>query len=364
MAWDARGNWIPDTKRELMEKAPVTQQAQSLTGLLSTTAGTPPPAAGTSPIGGLLSTSTSATPPGAQSLTTGEQVQSGAAANPVITPTPAPTPTPTATPAPTPTPLPTYTPHTPNPNPPATNFTMPAAPTLEDDSVTGRLNGLLSSNSPYMQAAREAGIRAGQCARSRQQLDCWRQQRGGGDCRGCTHRLAGSAADRAAQSGGDGELLPAPQHHDPSAALGQCRMAASVGTAHQRARPSGHERQFSAFSRLLAQGDIEKAIEKMREGNALTQTQINANVSLIGSYMSAFAELSKSENIPAEARDAYMGEFLRVTQSGQGLVNALSGVNVTWPGTPGTPARTPGAHWNAGARQAAIRAHRSLKSKR
>jgi hypothetical protein len=83
-------------------------------------------------------------------------------------------------------------------------------------------------------------------------------------------------------------------------------------------------------------------------------------VSLIGSYMSAFAELSKSENIPAEARDAYMGEFLRVTQSGQGLVNALSGVNVTWPGAPGTPGGT-GTPGTTGGYTAA---RRSLKSRR
>ena len=92
----------------------------------------------------------------------------------------------------------------------------------------------------------------------------------------------------------------------------------------------------AALDRLLKQGDIEKAIEAMRESNALTQTQINANVSLIGTYMGAIAQIAGNPDIPSSARNALMAEFLRVNQQGQALVNALSRVTVTWPGQTGT----------------------------
>jgi hypothetical protein len=221
--------------------------------------------------------------------------------------------------------------------PPATNFAMPDKPTLEDDSVTGRLNGMLASNSPYMQAARMAGIRQA-------------------NSRGLTNSSIAAGNSEAAAIAAAAPL--ASQEAQQIAARNQAAMESwyqlrNSSTVQQLSDNAAWQRQSAqltnalqlqgmsdtaAMGRLIAQGDIEKAIEKMREDNSLTQTQINANVSLIGSYMSAFAELSKNENLPAEARDAYMAEFLRVTQQGQGLVNALSGVSVTWPGqTPGTP---------------------------
>jgi hypothetical protein len=74
---------------------------------------------------------------------------------------------------------------------------LPDKPDAGRRQRTGRLNGLLASNSPYMQAAREAGIRAANARGLTSTARLRRQQRGGGDCRGCSHRVAGSAADRA-----------------------------------------------------------------------------------------------------------------------------------------------------------------------
>jgi hypothetical protein len=89
---------------------------------------------------------------------------------------------------------------------------------------------------------------------------------------------------------------------------------------------------------------IEKAIATMNDTTSMTQTQINANIALMTSYMSALTNLANNPDIPADARNQYMAELLRVSQSTQGLVNALSGTEVTWPTTPGTtppPTGTP-----------------------
>lgn len=294
MAWNAQGQWVADPVVDGQKS--VTNQAASITGLLS-------------PQTQATTTNSNVTTPqtAAPAVTTGEGAQQANAAAGTVGP---------------------------NPNPPPSGFVMPDKPTLEDDSVVGRLNGLLDSNSPYMQAARMAGVRQA-------------------NSRGLTNSSIAAGNSEAAAIAAAAPI--ASQEAQQIAARNQSAMdnwyqLRNSTTVQQLSDNAAWQRQAAqltnalqlqgmsdtaAMTRLLAQGDIEKAIETMRESNALTQTQINANVSLIGSYMSAFAELSKNENLPADARNAYMAEFLRVTQQGQGLVNALSGVTVDWSKIPG-----------------------------
>ena len=202
---------------------------------------------------------------------------------------------------------------------------MPAAPTPVDASVATQLTGLLASDSPYLALARNAGMRtAGR--------------------RGLVNSsiAAGSAEAAAIAAAAPIASQDASQLHATNQTnlegWTSLRNATALEQMQENARVWAQQDQniqqillnnstnSSAMERLLKQGDIESAIALMREDKALTQTQINANVSLLGNYMNAFAELSKNENIPSDVRDAYLREFQRVTGSGQSLVNALSGM--------------------------------------
>lgn len=235
-----------------------------------------------------------------------------------------------------------------NPAPAGTvNTTATPAPTPGDASVESRLTGLLSSDSPYMKLARAGGQR--QAAR-----------------RGLLNSSIAAGASEAAAIAAAAPIASqdaAQQHQINQTNLEgdiQLRNAQQLQTQQDA---SAKERlnleltnridlqtlgDSAAMERLLKQGDLEKVLQEMRNDNALTQTQINANVSLLGNYMQAFATLSQNPELPASARDAYMREFLRVTQSGQALVNALSGVEVTWGGSGTTQQPAPVVNTSGG----------------
>lgn len=295
MAWDAQGKWIPDDKAatQVDEAAPVNQQTQQLSGLMGTTA-------------------TKSTTQ-AQTLQPGDPRTAG--------------PMPAAD-------QPTAAKPNVQVNGGPRTATSPGAPPLPGDaSVENRLTGLLSSNSSYMKLARSAGQRNA-------------AKRGLGN----SSIAAGAAEAAAIAAAAPIASQDAAQAHqrNQSQLEGdlQLRNATTLQTQQDAAAAERLNSELgnritlqdmgdaSAMERLLKQGDLEKILQDMRNDNALTQTQINANVSLMSNYMQAFATLSQNPELPASARDAYMREFLRVTQSGQALVQALSGTQVTWPSTP------------------------------
>lgn len=314
MAWDAQGKWIPDDKAPA-ETASVTTQQQQLTGLL----------AGGAPAGAQTMTAAAKNP--------GYVDDSGMApALPAGTGKTGPTrrvddsgmgPTPGSI--------------TPGGPPPAggTGTGPNGQPLPGDATVEGRLNGLLDSNSPYMRLARTAGQRN---AARRGLLN---SSIAGGASEAAAIAAAAPIASQDAQQAfqrgqtqleGDLQLRNATtlQSQQDSAAAERLNLELGNRITLQDMGDA------SAMERLIQQGGIEKALQELRNSNDLTQTQINANVSLLSNYMQAFATLSQNPELPASARDAYMREFLRVTQSGQALVQALSGVSVTWPGAGGT----------------------------
>lgn len=331
MAWTGDNRWVEDTEQSFFGSRWL-QQALSngaalpnISGLLGTTA--PPPTSGniTLPSGETpVPVPTTPTPTAAPLPV------------PTATPTPTPTPTPSPTPAPTPAdlsqastiPVPTV------PNAPAP-YVPPPAPTAANASVADQLTGLLASDSPYMKLARAAGERTAHR----------RGMQNSSLAAGASEAAAIAAAAPIASQ--DASQIHA-RNQTELEGWTQLRNATTLQDRQDAAamwrQLSGQHNQIlmqnssnlSAMERLLAQGDIEQAMQVMRDTSALTQTQINANVSLLSNYMSAFATLASNPELPASARNAYMREFLRVTNAGQGLVNALSGTEVNWPGTGGT----------------------------
>lgn len=214
------------------------------------------------------------------------------------------------------------------------------APISADASVVTQLNGLLASDSPYMQLARAAGERSA-ARRGLQNSSI----------------AAGSSEASAIAAAAPIASQDASQIHQRNQTAfeswNQYRNATGLQSQQDK---SAMERltaeltsrlqlqgmgDTSAMARLIAEGDIQKAVATMQQSGELTRTQISANVSLIDNYMSSFATIAANEKIPAAARNAYLNQFLQTMQSGQGLVNALSGMTVTWPGAPPTTTTTP-----------------------
>lgn len=228
----------------------------------------------------------------------------------------------------------------------------------EDDSVIPRLNGLLASDSTYMQTARAAGTRTA----SRRGL--------------LNSSIAAGAAESAAIAAG------APLASQDAQQIAQKNMAVLEGGINLSNTREINEQQneaarvaqaadFAGRGDLMArEADYTRARDVMIEQGAtaqqlrefeqrtreqgenlasserqallsadtnILQTQIAANSSLSGSYLNAFSQLAGDPNIPANVRNTYIAEFQRVMTQGQNLIRALDTTQVNWGGTP-TPA--------------------------
>lgn len=376
MAWTADGRWVRTYDEEFGPGS----------GLLGVNVGAPPkgntgflPPNVDGGAGGMLSVPLSYDPNNQQDPNAAQAYVPPAAPGPTPTPapiingTPVPTPTPTPTPVPAPTPTPTPAPvpvpapvptpaptptGTPTPTPPPAStipvpttpalpapYVLPDAPTPVDASVAGQMNGLLAANSPYLTLARQAGLRtAGRRGLLNSSIAA-----------GSSEAAAIAAAAPIASQ--DAAQLHAANMENLSS-WNQLRNATTIEQMQESAKIWSQMDQnvqqiilqnstnASAMERLLAQGQIESAIALMREDKALTQTQINANVSLLSNYMTAFAQLASNPDLPASARDAYIAEYMRVVQGGSSLIGALSGNPTSLPnagtgtGAGGIPAGT------------------------
>jgi hypothetical protein len=373
MAWTSTGRYVDDLSRPLLlanDGGSVATQTQQLSGLLGTTSTTPKTTTpGTvtdlpNPSVPIVGTTSKTRTPGTVTDLPNPSVPTNGTTTPTPTPTPAPGPviTPGPTVPPTPatvpvftTPAPTPVPAGPSGTPPPSNYQLPASPTLQDASVETRLNGLLASDSPYIQQARIAGERQ---ANARGLLN---SSIAGGNSEAAAIAAAAPIASQDAQQiqqqnitalEGWNQLRSATTVQQLSDNAAWQRQAAQLTNALDLQGMS----DTSAMSRLIAQGNIQAAIQQMQDSNSLTQTQINANVALIGNYMTAFSALAQNPDVPAAARDAYMAEYLRVTQQGQALTNALTGIQVAWPGGGGPATPVHGGEFYTGPAKADIMA--------
>lgn len=240
----------------------------------------------------------------------------------------------------------------------------------EDDSVVTRLNGLLGSDSAYMQTARAAGQRTA----SRRGL--------------LNSSIAAGAAESAAIAAGaplasqdaqqtfqrnqatlEGNITLDNQtqlNEQQNAAALEQQAADFTGRGGLMAQEAEFTRQRDI---LIAQGATEAQLrefdQRTQEQTALLasqerqqllaadtnilQSQIAANSQLSSTYLSAFSTLASDPNIPASTRNAYIAEFQRILTQGQALIGATQGVPLNWGGTPaptggsGLPAPTGGA---------------------
>lgn len=241
----------------------------------------------------------------------------------------------------------------------------------EDDSVATRLTGLLASDSPYMQQARQAGMRT---AGRRGLLN--------------TSIAAGSAETAAIAAGAPIASQDASQtfqrnqavleggiNFDNSSRLQTQQFEGQLGLQRDSAanqltameREAGYQRerdmllaegataqQMREFEQRTAEQERNLAADMERQTAALSsnertallgadtnilQSQIAANSALTGQYLQAFSTLAGDPNIPAEVRNAYIAEFRRVMQVGQGLINVVQNTPLTW--GPGATAAQP-----------------------
>lgn len=210
---------------------------------------------------------------------------------------------------------------------------MPAEPGQDDASVANQLTGLLAKDSPYLTLARQSGLRTA----SR---------------RGLLNSSIAAGASEAAAIAAAAPIASqdaAQIHQRNQVRLEAWNQLRNATTVQGMQEAGANYRQLSgernaiilnnstnqaAFDRLMAQGEIEKAMEILRSQNNMKQTQVNAQVSLIGNYMTAFGQLASNPELPSSARSTYQREFLRVTNQTQALINALAGVQVTFPAAP------------------------------
>lgn len=232
----------------------------------------------------------------------------------------------------------------------------------EDDSVVTRLNGLLSSDSAYMQTARAAGTRTA----SRRGL--------------LNSSIAAGAAESAAIAAGaplasqdaqqtfqrnqatlEGNITLDNQtelNEQQNAAALEQQAADFEGRGGLMAQEAEFTRQRDV---LIAQGATEAQLrefdQRTQEQTALLasqerqqllaadtnilQSQIAANSQLSSTYLSAFSTLASDPNIPAATRNAYIAEFQRILTQGQALIHTTSSVPLNWGGNP-APAPTGG----------------------
>ena len=231
----------------------------------------------------------------------------------------------------------------------------------EDDSVVTRLNGLLDSNSSYIQTARAAGTRT---ASRRGLLN--------------SSIAAGAAESAAIAAGAPLASQDAQQTFQRNQAVlegginlsntttvnNQQNAAAAAAQAADFTGRSGLMSQEAEFTRqrdlLVAQGATEAQLREFTQRTAeqtaqlssaerqqllaadtnILQSQIAANSQLSSQYLQAFSTLASDPNIPANVRNAYIAEFQRVMTQGQNLINVVGTTPVNWGGTPTSPPQT------------------------
>lgn len=223
--------------------------------------------------------------------------------------------------------------------------------TPEDDSVSGKLNGLLASDSPYIKQARQAGTRDA-------------AKRG---------LLNSSIAAGSAETAAIAAAAPiASQEASQTAQKNQATLEGNINydntsrlqTQQDDAALTRQRDQNVATSALQTQSD-QSALERQRDQNtsnlnlqqvsdqnartrgldqiasndrqALLQAdttiasqRMAANSQIASNYLAALGQLTSNEKVPAEARNAVIAEFQRVSQASQTYANTISNITLTW----------------------------------
>ena len=206
---------------------------------------------------------------------------------------------------------------------------LPAEVQDENDSVADQLTGLLSSDSRYIQLARQAGERQAQT-------------------RGLQNSsIAAGASEAAAIAAG---MPIASQDADIISRRNQTRLEGDINrrnslelqgaqdtAALQRLREQIKSNEsLSAAERESRMAAIDAEIASrertslLNAETSLQTSQIAANSQLTSTYISGLAQLSSNPEIPASERARLIAEYQRVTQQSQAYAQTVSTVPLNY----------------------------------
>lgn len=237
-----------------------------------------------------------------------------------------------------PTPTPTTAPvagGTPAPTPPASpGTTTPAAPT--NKTVAGLLDGLLSSDSRYIQLARQQGLRTGA---SRGLLN-GSLSAGASEAAAIAAALPIASQDAQVYANKDQAILEGGISKENALALQSAqdktamdRLRASIASNEKLAANASADQKAALQAQIAS--DKEKLAASERQAllaaeTSLQQSKIAANSNVTGSYLQALGStMSNPELAPAD-RAKLIAEYQRVTNTGATYAAAATKVPLTY----------------------------------
>jgi hypothetical protein len=225
--------------------------------------------------------------------------------------------------------------------------------TPEDDSVTTKLNGLLASDSPYIAQARRAGVRdAGKRGLLNSSIAAGSAENA---AIAAAAPIASQEASQTAQK--NQATLEGNINYDNSSRIQEQQDTSAL--TRQREQNTANlglqtTQDQAAMDRLREQNSGNLTLQQISDQNARTRglDQISANdrqallaadvniatqrmatnSQIVSNYLSALGQLTSNEKVPADARNAVIAEFQRVSQASQTYANTISNITLTWGG--------------------------------
>lgn len=225
--------------------------------------------------------------------------------------------------------------------------------TPEDDSVTTKLNGLLASDSPYIAQARQAGVRdAGKRGLLNSSIAAGSAENA---AIAAAAPIASQEASTIAQK--NQATLEGNINYDNSSRLQEQQDTSAL--TRQRDQNTANlglqtTQDQAAMDRLREQNSGNLTLQQISDQNARTRgldqisandrqallsadvniatQRMAANSQIASNYLSALGQLTSNEKVPADARNAVIAEFQRVSQASQTYANTISNITLTWGG--------------------------------
>lgn len=225
--------------------------------------------------------------------------------------------------------------------------------TPEDDSVTTKLNGLLASDSPYIAQARQAGVRdAGKRGLLNSSIAAGSAENA---AIAAAAPIASQEASQTAQK--NQATLEGNINYDNSSRIQEQQDTSAL--TRQREQNTANlglqtTQDQAAMDRLREQNSGNLTLQQISDQNARTRgldqisandrqallsadvniatQRMAANSQIASNYLSALGQLTSNEKVPADARNAVIAEFQRVSQASQTYANTISNITLTWGG--------------------------------
>jgi hypothetical protein len=225
--------------------------------------------------------------------------------------------------------------------------------TPEDDSVTTKLNGLLASDSPYIAQARRAGVRdAGKRGLLNSSIAAGSAENA---AIAAAAPIASQEASQTAQK--NQATLEGNINYDNSSRIQEQQDTSAL--TRQREQNTANlglqtTQDQAAMDRLREQNSGNLTLQQISDQNARTRgldqisandrqallaadvniatQRMAANSQIASNYLSALGQLTSNEKVPADARNAVIAEFQRVSQASQTYANTISNITLTWGG--------------------------------